>query len=377
MCRWTATAWWIRTTCAARSAPTPSWCRSCTPTPRWGPSSRWAPSGGSPASGRFPSTWTRCRPSASCRWTSTPSASTCCSFSVHKIYGPKGIAGLYIRKGTKMASVQHGGEHERRRRAGTENVPGIVGLGKAVEVRARDMAAEESRVRGAPGPPLGGARAAGCRRSGSTAIPPSGCPAPATSASGTSSPNPSCWGWISRASRSRRGRPAPRGTSSRPTCSSPWGCPLDWAMGAVRCSLGRTHHRRGHRLRARLRGAAGGQAAEPLSARRPEVRYSPTADRALPQPAQRGHDAGSRRGRGERVPGVHGPRARVPARARGTGDGGAVPDLRVRADHRGVERGHRADPGASRWRTCWSWSTREWSRRWAGFPRTAPMPPRW
>src|SRR5213076_2788442 len=68
------------------------------------------------------------------------------SFSGHKIYGPKGIAGLYIRKGTKMVSIQHGGEHERRRRAGTENLPGIVGLGKAVEVRARDMHAEAERV---------------------------------------------------------------------------------------------------------------------------------------------------------------------------------------------------------------------------------------
>jgi cysteine desulfurase len=64
------------------------------------------------------------------------------SFSGHKIYGPKGIAGLYIRKGTKMASIQHGGEHERRRRAGTENVAGIVGLGKAVEIRAREMGEE-------------------------------------------------------------------------------------------------------------------------------------------------------------------------------------------------------------------------------------------
>jgi cysteine desulfurase len=45
-----------------------------------------------------------------------------------------------------MVSVQHGGEHERRRRAGTENVPGIVGLGKAVEIRARDMAMEAERV---------------------------------------------------------------------------------------------------------------------------------------------------------------------------------------------------------------------------------------
>jgi cysteine desulfurase len=68
------------------------------------------------------------------------------SFSGHKIYGPKGVAGLWIRKGTRMVSVQHGGEHERRRRAGTENVPGIVGLGKAVEVRARDMHAEGRRV---------------------------------------------------------------------------------------------------------------------------------------------------------------------------------------------------------------------------------------
>jgi cysteine desulfurase len=68
------------------------------------------------------------------------------SFSAHKIYGPKGAAGVFIRKGTKMVAVQHGGEHERRRRAGTENVAGIVGLGKAVEVRARDMQAEAPRV---------------------------------------------------------------------------------------------------------------------------------------------------------------------------------------------------------------------------------------
>ena len=70
------------------------------------------------------------------------------SFSGHKIYGPKGVAGLWIRKGTKMVSVQHGGEHERRRRAGTENVPGIVGLGKAVEVRGRDMHEEARRLTG-------------------------------------------------------------------------------------------------------------------------------------------------------------------------------------------------------------------------------------
>jgi len=68
------------------------------------------------------------------------------SFSAHKVYGPKGVAGLYIRKGTRMAAIQHGGEHERRRRAGTENVAGIVGFGKAVEIRGRDMAEEATRV---------------------------------------------------------------------------------------------------------------------------------------------------------------------------------------------------------------------------------------
>ena len=68
------------------------------------------------------------------------------SFSGHKIYGPKGVAGLYIRRGAKMVAIQHGGEHERRRRAGTENVAGIVGLGKAIEVRAREMGPEAERL---------------------------------------------------------------------------------------------------------------------------------------------------------------------------------------------------------------------------------------
>ncbi len=73
---------------------------------------------------------------------------TLMSMSAHKIYGPKGIGALYIGKGTRMVSVQHGGDHERRRRAGTEHVPGIVGFGKAVELRARNMAEEAPRVAG-------------------------------------------------------------------------------------------------------------------------------------------------------------------------------------------------------------------------------------
>src|SRR5512136_713046 len=68
------------------------------------------------------------------------------SISGHKFYGPKGIGALYIRKGTKLVSLMHGGEHEKRRRAGTENVPGIVGLGKAAELAGQEMGKETERL---------------------------------------------------------------------------------------------------------------------------------------------------------------------------------------------------------------------------------------
>jgi cysteine desulfurase len=61
------------------------------------------------------------------------------SISGHKIYGPKGVGAIYIRKGVRITPLAHGGHHERSRRAGTENIPGIVGLGKAAEIALRDM----------------------------------------------------------------------------------------------------------------------------------------------------------------------------------------------------------------------------------------------
>ena len=72
------------------------------------------------------------------------------STSGHKINGPKGIGFLYIRKGVKIKSFIHGGAHERHRRAGTENVTGIIGLAKAAEIATANMkerTAEEIKVR--------------------------------------------------------------------------------------------------------------------------------------------------------------------------------------------------------------------------------------
>jgi cysteine desulfurase len=67
------------------------------------------------------------------------------SISAHKFYGPKGIGALYVRKGTKLVPFMHGGQQEKRRRAGTENVPGIVGLGKAAELAGQEMDKEAKR----------------------------------------------------------------------------------------------------------------------------------------------------------------------------------------------------------------------------------------
>ena len=68
------------------------------------------------------------------------------SMSAHKLYGPKGVGALYIRKETKLVSFMHGGGQENGRRAGTENVPGIVGFGKAAELAGQEIKEEEARL---------------------------------------------------------------------------------------------------------------------------------------------------------------------------------------------------------------------------------------
>jgi cysteine desulfurase len=161
------------------------------------------------------------------------------SFSAHKIYGPKGVAGLYIRKGTRMAAVQDGGEHERRRRAGTENVAGIVGLGKAVDLRAREMAAEgerlrrlrdrlttgvlervpEVRVNGHPTRRLPGTANMSFRHVESESV---------------------VLGLDLRGIGVSAGAACASGNVEPSYVLVAMGLPFDWAMGAVRCSLGRS-----------------------------------------------------------------------------------------------------------------------------------------
>jgi len=64
------------------------------------------------------------------------------SISAHKLYGPKGVGALFVKKGTRITPLMHGGEQEEGRRAGTENVPGIVGFGKAAEIAQNEMEQE-------------------------------------------------------------------------------------------------------------------------------------------------------------------------------------------------------------------------------------------
>lgn len=70
------------------------------------------------------------------------------TISGHKLYAPKGVGAVYIKRGVRLVPLVHGGHHERNRRAGTENVAGIAGLGKACEIAVRDMQEECERLSG-------------------------------------------------------------------------------------------------------------------------------------------------------------------------------------------------------------------------------------
>jgi cysteine desulfurase len=160
------------------------------------------------------------------------------SFSGHKIYGPKGVAGLYIRKGTKMVAIQHGGEHERRRRAGTENVPGIVGFGRAVECRSREMAAEAARLTALRDRLADGARARipDVRLNGH---PTRRLPGTANLGFRQVESESIVLGLDLKGVAVSAGSACTSGNVEPSYVIVAMGVPLDWAMGAVRFSLGR------------------------------------------------------------------------------------------------------------------------------------------
>jgi cysteine desulfurase len=161
------------------------------------------------------------------------------SCSAHKIYGPKGVAALYIRRGTKMVSVQHGGEHERRRRAGTENVAGIVGFGKAVEIRARDMGSEAERVRALRDRLWEGlrVRVPDVRLNGH---PTHRLPGTVNVAFRHVESESIVLGLDLKGVAVSAGSACTSGNVEPSYVLVAMGVPLDWAMGAVRCSLGRS-----------------------------------------------------------------------------------------------------------------------------------------
>lgn len=161
------------------------------------------------------------------------------SFSGHKIYGPKGVAGLYIRKSTRMAAVQHGGDHERRRRAGTENVAGLVGFGQAVEVRGREMAGEAVRLAGLRDKLWDGIRARvdEVRLNGHPTL---RLPGTCNMCFRNVESESIVLGLDLKGIATSAGSACTSGSVEPSYVLVAMGLPLDWAMGSVRCSLGRS-----------------------------------------------------------------------------------------------------------------------------------------
>ncbi|MGH7309249.1 MAG: cysteine desulfurase family protein [Candidatus Rokuibacteriota bacterium] len=161
------------------------------------------------------------------------------SMSAHKIYGPKGVGALYIRRGTRMVGIQHGGEHERRRRAGTENVPGIVGFGRAVEIRTREMGAEAERLR-ALRDRLGDGVRARLDEVRLLGHPRERLPGTANLTFHHVESESIVLGLDLKGVAVSAGSACTAGHVEPSHVLEALGLPLPWAMGAVRCSLGRS-----------------------------------------------------------------------------------------------------------------------------------------
>src|SRR5439155_835361 len=151
----------------------------------------------------------------------------------------QGFDVTYVGVGPRMVAIQHGGEHERRRRAGTENVAGVVGLGKAVDVRARDMRAEaegltalRSRLIDGVVGPVPDVRLSG--------HPVERLPGTASFLFRHVESESIVLGLDLKGIGVSAGSACTAGNVEPSHVLVAMGVPLDWAMGAVRCSLGRT-----------------------------------------------------------------------------------------------------------------------------------------
>ena len=142
------------------------------------------------------------------------------SLSAHKFHGPKGIGALYVKKGVRVPALILGGAQERGKRAGTENVPGIVGLGVAIERASAHLEEHAAHMRGL--------------RDRLIAIGQSACPGTLISASAISRASPSCSCSTSTASPPRAAPPARPARSTRRTCSLRWGSRTRWRT--ARCA---------------------------------------------------------------------------------------------------------------------------------------------
>ena len=155
-----------------RSPPTPRSSPSCTRTTRSARSSRSPTSPRSRTSTARSSIPTPCSRSGRFPVDVRALGVDLLALSAHKFNGPKGAGALWIRRGTRLAATMTGGKHERNRRGGTENVPGIAGMGVAAQLARKKLVDRRARARGAARP----ARARHARTVPGTAV--NGDPAP-------------------------------------------------------------------------------------------------------------------------------------------------------------------------------------------------------
>ena len=111
------------------------------------------------------------------------------SLSAHKFNGPKGAGALWIKRGTRIAPILTGGKHERTRRAGTENVPGIAGLGVAAHLARAETGRRGARASASSAIGSSARSSSACRAPRSTARASRACRTRRTSASSASKPN--------------------------------------------------------------------------------------------------------------------------------------------------------------------------------------------